>query len=55
MFRISYIDENNTIQHKQFDDTKQAQIWVDSTPQITPLRLLVWDELIECFSTLREF
>lgn len=55
MFRISYIDENNSIQHRQFDDTKQAQQWVDDNPQITPLKLLVWDELIDCFSTLRCF
>ena len=55
MFRISYIDENDAIQHKQFSDTKQAQMWVDNNPQITPLKLLVWDELIECFSTLRSF
>lgn len=54
MFRVSYIAEDNTIQQKQFDDTRQAWEWILGNPQITALKILVWDEYRECYSTLEE-
>lgn len=55
-FRISYIGQDNSILHKGgFKDTKTAQDWISKHPEIVPLKLLVWDECINCFSTLWNF
>ena len=55
MFRVSYIDENDNIAVKSFKDTKEANKWVNSNKNITALKMLVWDENIDCFRTLYEF
>ena len=55
LFRISYMDRNDNIDHKAFKDTKEAMDWVNQNTDITPLKLLVWDENINCFSTLYKF
>lgn len=57
MFRVSYINNSNDkIEHKGgFNSTKDARIWVDNQGnKITALKLLVWDEDIQCFSMLRD-
>lgn len=57
MFRVSYINNSNdAIEHKGgFESTKAASQWVKSMGnKITALKLLVWDEDIQCFSTLRD-
>lgn len=58
MFRVSYINNSNdAIEHKGgFDSTKAAGEWVEKQGNaITALKLLVWDEDIQCFSALRDF
>lgn len=57
MFRISYIDNSSDeILHKNFEDTKKAEVWViEQGDKITALKLLVWDEYINCYSTLRTY
>lgn len=56
MFRVSYINKDNKIEHKGgFNSTKEAMNWVNENNEITPLKLLVWDEDIDCFSTIYEF
>lgn len=54
MFRVSYIDKDNSIQHKSFKDTRSAWEWINRNTEIVPLKLLVWDELIQCYSTLED-
>ena len=51
MFRVSYIDNNtDEILHKTFKDTKEAETWViEQGDKITALKLLVWDEYINCY------
>ena len=58
MFRVTYIDNSNdSLAHKGgFNSTKEASMWVkEQGDKIIALKLLVWDEDINCFSTLREF
>lgn len=55
MFRVSFIDEKNNLAHKSFDSVSAAYKWVDNNAGITPLKLLVWDDSIDCFATFREF
>ncbi len=54
MFRVSYIDKDNSIQHKSFKDTRSAWEWINRNTEIVPLKLLVRDELIQCYSTLED-
>ena len=56
MFSVSYINNSNdAIELKGgFNSTKDASEWVKNQGnKITPLKLLVWDEEIQCCSTLR--
>lgn len=56
MFTISYIDNNtDEILHKgSFKTTKEASEWATKQGnKITALKLLVWDEELQCNSTLR--
>ena len=55
MFRISYIDAQERISHKSgFKSTFDAMNWVRALGNtITPLKLLVWDEELQCYSELR--
>ena len=55
MFRVSYLDESNNLAHKKFNNTKEAYKWVKDHDKIAPLKLLVWDENINCYSTLYDF
>ena len=58
MFRVSYIDNNiNQLAHKGgLHSTKEAMEWVrNQGEKITALKLLVWDEYIQCYSTLKSF
>ena len=55
MFRVSYII-NNAISHKGgFKTEEAAREWVNNTANIKPLKLLVWDNEIDCYSTVETF
>lgn len=55
MFRVSYIDARDRLSHKGgFSSTLEAMNWVRAQGSaITALKLLVWDEELQCFSELR--
>jgi hypothetical protein len=64
MFRISYLQNGTldtakvkaySIAHKTFNSKAEALDWVSNNAQITPIKLLVWDDEIDCFTTVREF
>ena len=55
MFRISYLDQKNNLAHKSFESIAAAYKWVEENTDITPLRLLIWDDSIDCFSTYKKF
>jgi hypothetical protein len=56
MFRVSYT-VNNTIAHKGgFRTESEARAWIEAQGMtIKPLKLLIWDNDINCFSTVEEF
>lgn len=55
MFRVSYIN-NNAIAHKSgFDTEEAARQWIAQAQNIKPLKLLVWDNDIDCYSTVETF
>lgn len=55
MFRVSYII-NNSISHKSgFKTEEAAREWIEKTADIKPLKLLVWDNDIDCYSTVETF
>ena len=64
MFRVSYL-QNGTLDnakikaykvaHKTFRSQEEALEWVDNNSQITPLKLLVWSDDIDCYSTVMKF
>ena len=61
MFRVSYINtSSNTIAHKGgFNTIETAKDWIKSQATnikpLKPLKLLVWDKEIDCYSTVEEF
>lgn len=57
MWRVSYlIDSTNEIEQKNFNNTKEAMNWIRANnTEITPLKLMVWDEDIQSFGTYRSF
>lgn len=57
MFRVSYINANGTINHKSgFETEAEARKWIEANKdQNKILKLLVWDNNIDCFSTVEEF
>ena len=40
---------------KDFKTAADALKWAEITPKITPIKLLIWDNDIDCFNTLKEF
>lgn len=55
MFRILYLDNNGRLSHKgNFDTEVEAVAWVQSN-NILALRLLKWDDDIDCFKPVMEF
>lgn len=57
MFAVSYINNiNNEIGFKgNLSSTKEAREWIEKQgDKITPLKLLVWDEDIQCHSVFRD-
>jgi len=64
MYRISYL-QNGTLDtakikaykvaQKTFRSQEEALEWVDNNSQITPLKLLVWSDDIDCYSTVMKF
>lgn len=57
MFRVSYIDSKNRLAHKGgFKTDKAAYAWISQMgASITPLKLLVWSEDLQCYETLHKF
>lgn len=56
MFRVSYINENGDIMHKGgFSGIKSANQWIKDNPEITALKLLVWNDDINCFMPIYEY
>jgi hypothetical protein len=55
MFRISFLDQKDNLAHKSFDSISAAYKWIDDNKDITPLKLLVWDDSIDCFATYKTF
>jgi hypothetical protein len=65
MYRLSYYhngnDNNNKWNHetavavKTFSNEEEAYEWVKDNPQYTPVKLGVWDEAIDCYSTIKVF
>lgn len=58
MYRASYKNNGtNTINHKGgFADEFSAREWIaEQGNKITALKLLVWDEEIDCYSTVESF
>ena len=55
MYRVSYIENTNTISHKSgFETEKMAMEWIEKN-NIKALKLLVWDNKIDCYSTIKTF
>ena len=55
MFRVSYIS-NNAVMHKGgFNTEEAAREWIATAQNIKPLKLLVWDNDIDCYSTVETF
>ena len=55
MYRVSYII-NNSITHKSgFKTEEEAREWIANTENIKPLKLLIWDNLVDCYSTIETF
>ena len=56
MFRVSYLN-NNSISHKGgFKTEEEARGWIETQgANIKPLKLLVWDNDIDCYSTVETF
>ena len=56
MYRVSYIN-NNSISHKgSFKTEESAREWIESQgTNIKPLKLLVWNNDIDCYSTVETF
>lgn len=57
MFRISFIDnETSLIFHiGGFKQISEAMNWLnENKSKITPLKLLVWNDYLDCFVTLQE-
>ena len=56
MFAVSYIDSNNRINLKGgFKSDKEAYSWIDAHSDITPVKLLVWSDYIDCYDTHKIF
>ena len=57
MYRVSYIGVNGIINHKGgFVTEIEAREWIDANKEQNKiLKLLVWDNDIDCFSTVEEF
>ena len=56
MFRVVYIDDNNKINHKGgFNSDAEAYKWIDAHKEVTPVRLLIWSDELDCFDTFKKF
>ena len=57
MFRVSYINAAGTINHKSgFATEIEARKWIEANRDNNKvLKLLVWDNDIDCYSTVEEF
>lgn len=57
MFRVSYINANGTINHKGgFTTEMKARKWIEENKENNKiLKLLVWDNDVDCYSIVEEF
>ena len=57
MYRVSYINSNGIINHKVgFATEIEARKWIEENKkQNKILKLLVWNNDIDCYSTVEEF
>lgn len=56
MFRVIYLDQNDTVQHKGgFDSDKAAYEWIEKQDNIIAMRLMIWSEAKQCFRLLEDF
>ncbi len=57
MFRVIYMDKNGYGHKGGFKSDKDANNWADAqrNTEITPLRLMVWSEDIQCFRKLYNY
>ena len=43
------------VAQKNFKTLNEAITWINNTSGITPLKLLEWNDDIDCFSTIKTF
>ena len=57
MYRVSYINSNGIINHKVgFATEIEARKWIEENKEQNKiLKLLVWDNDVDCYSTVEEF
>lgn len=58
MYKVSYVDNaTNTIAHKgTLKSVEEAMNWIkEQGERIKPLKLLVWDDNIDCYSIVKVF
>ena len=64
MYRVSYKhnganegkwSHGGAVAVKTFNTEAEALAWVDSNPIYTALKLLKWNDNIDCYSTIKEF
>lgn len=55
MYRVSYISNNSISNKSGFKTEEAAREWINNTANIKPLKLLVWDNDIDCCSTVETF
>ena len=57
MYRVSYINSNGIINHKVgFATEIEARKWIEENKEQNKiLKLLVWNNDVDCYSTVEEF
>lgn len=58
MWSVSYKEENDIKLKSGFQSDKEAEEWISSQKSrrsFTPLKLLVWSELSQCYRTVEEY
>ena len=50
MFRVSYIKGNEVLHKGSFKTVTEAMKWIENQADIIPLKLLVFNDYIDCYS-----